>query len=338
MSTHLALRGAAISTASRRCSRCRSAPCASGARRRWKRRPRQQHGVLARRPRCGRRVRRRLQRVGQRGFRHLHSPDPRRACAARTAGLRPAFCISGIARPTAPASTPTSAGSPTSCGATTVKARRGLSSARRSHERPTCLPARPGDDDRNVQRWDRRLPARCAAAHRRCPRRRGRGVAAVVDLGDRHPDRAVAARDAADAERRGAAPGRPVRAGRPAGAVCDLRSRGHGLGGCAGRRALPWPRIVPAADLDPGAVRPVPPLRSRPVGRRRVPGVGGGGARILLCDDQSAERAVSRERLWGAGEGRHRAKRHLHAERIRSLPHRAHRNGTRSGAASRPPA
>ena len=36
------------------------------------RRARQQHGVLAQRPRQGRRLRRRLQRVGPRGFRHLH--------------------------------------------------------------------------------------------------------------------------------------------------------------------------------------------------------------------------------------------------------------------------
>ena len=44
-------------------------------------------------------------------------------------------------------------------------------------------------------------------------------------------------------------------------------------------RALPRLGIVPAADRDPGAARAVSPLRSRAVGRRRVPGVGRRAAR-----------------------------------------------------------
>ena len=188
--------------------------------------------------------------------------------------------------------------SPTSCRTTRVKARRGLSASRPGGRSRARSPARPGDDHREPDHG-RRFPARCAPAHRRRARRRGGGVAAVVDLGDRSPDRALAAGDAADPERRGAAPGGRVGAGRPAGAARDLCGRGHGLGGCPDRRALPWRGIVPAADHDPGAVRAVSPLRSRAVGRRRVPGVGHRAARQLLCDDQLARRVDTRDAAMG---------------------------------------
>ncbi len=168
----------------------------------WRGAQRQQHGVLAQRPRGGRRLRCRLHRMGPRGFRHFRPPDPRqRSPQGRTFRHRRAASVAPRGRPLRPRHqrAPARRDHRRRLGSRRGADCRGATRPRRPTRNPTQLSARRGDDHRQ-RHQRRRFPARRAAAHRRRARRPGRGVVAVVDLGDRHPDRAVASRDAADAE------------------------------------------------------------------------------------------------------------------------------------------
>ena len=82
---------------------------------------------LARRSRSRRRLRWRLQRLGQGGFRHHRAAAACRRCAARTACSPPASCICGTPITAAIASSRTNASCRTVSRSDRVRARRGLS-------------------------------------------------------------------------------------------------------------------------------------------------------------------------------------------------------------------
>ena len=158
------------------------------------------------------------------------------------------------------------------------------------------------------------------ARDRRLARGGGRGVAAVVDLGDLHPARAVADRGAAD-PRPGVGAPRGVDAGRrAAGPALGARRARHAVGRRQLERAPAWPRLVPQAPGHSAAARAVPPLRPRPLGGPRIPGLRAGAAGRLVgpgAHSRPARGAAGRGR--GAGQGLHPAERDFRDLRLRAL-------------------
>ena len=117
-----------------------------------------------------------------------------------------------------------------------------------------------------ASRFDRaRLAKYC-----RLPRHCRCGVAALVDLGDRHSARAALARAHPDARLGWPAPRAGYGGGRPAGAAGRARCARHGLGRRVMGSAMGRCRLILQAAGDPAAARAIPPLGARKLGARRL--------------------------------------------------------------------